>query len=277
MLEKIKLPYDQSRKIFAIDQLPSLRELVDLAVPPSQEKRREEWMKFLYHYVHVNEKLHSTLEYTAEDIADLDKHIDATYCLLVTSIGGAEHGVTNYFHYLGSGHVMWMIKRYGNLWRFCNEGVESLNSLASKRYNGFNNKGGHKSTCKDETKKNCLPFEVLGSWLSRLSMWHIGTADTMFSVESTKLIVWDSDTMSYSMKKEFVSDDDDDSNWRLSQLEEGRSSCEEASDGSLWEDEQYDSEDMSWCTNAARMVTWDEGLEMGSKHSLRAKYQLLPL
>jgi hypothetical protein len=108
-------------------------------------------------------------------------------------------------------------------------------------------------------------------------MWHIGTADTMFSVESTKLIVWDSDTMSYSMKKEFVSDDDDDSNWRLSQLEEGRSSCEEASDGSLWEDEQYDSEDMSWCTNAARMVTWDEGLEMGSKHSLRVKYQLLPL
>jgi hypothetical protein len=277
VLEKIKLPYDQSRKIFAIEKLPCLRELVHIAVPPCEEKRREEWMKFLYHYVHVNETLHSTLEYTAEDMADLEKHIEATYCLLVTSIGGAEHGVTNYFHYLGSGHVMWMIKRYGNLWRFCNEGVESLNSLASKRYNGFNNKGGHKATCKDETKKNCLPFEVLGSWLSRLSMWHIGTADTMFSVESTKLIVWDSDTMSYSMKKEFVSDDDDDSNWRLSQLEEGRSSCEEASDGSLWEDEQYDSEDMSWCTNAARMVTWDEGLEMGSKHSLRVKYQLLPL
>ena len=276
VLEKIKLPYDQSRKIFAIEQLPRLRELVHIAVPPSEDKRREEWMNFLYHYVHVNEKLHSTLEYTAEDIADLQTHIDATYCLLVTSIGGAEHGVTNYFHYLGSGHVMWMIKRYGNLWRFCNEGVESLNSLASKRYNGFNNKGGHKAACKDEAKQNCLPFEVLGSWLSRLSMWHIGAADTMFSVESTKLIVWNTETKSYSMKKEFVSDDDDDSNWRLSQLEEGSSSFDEDSDGSSREDEQYDSEDMLWCTSVARMDTWDQCVDTGSKYSKRVKYQLLP-
>ena len=99
----------------------------------------------------------------------------------------------------------------------------------------------------------------------------------MFSVESTKWIVWNSETMSYSMKREFVSDDDDDSNWRLSQLEEGSSSCEEASDGSLWGDEQYDSEDMSWCTFAARMETWNECVETGSKHSNRVKYQLLPL
>ncbi len=106
VLQKIKLPYDQSRKIFTIQQLHTLRELVHIVIPASEQKRRDEWMTFLYHYVHVNEKLHSTLEYTAEDIAALDKHIDATYCLLVTSIGGAEHGVTNYFHYLGSGHVM---------------------------------------------------------------------------------------------------------------------------------------------------------------------------
>ncbi len=78
MLEKIKLSYDQSRKIFAIEQLPCLRELVHIAVPLSDDKRREEWMNFLYHYVHVHAKLHSTLEYTAEDIAELQTHIDAT-------------------------------------------------------------------------------------------------------------------------------------------------------------------------------------------------------
>ncbi len=72
---------------------------------------------------------------------------------------------TNYFHYLGSGHVVRMIKVHGNLWRFCNEGVESIDALASKRYNGFNNKGGYKATCKNEMKRKCLPFEVLGSWL----------------------------------------------------------------------------------------------------------------
>jgi hypothetical protein len=55
-------------------------------------------------------------------------------------------------------------------------------------------------------------------------MWLIGAADTMFSVESTKLIVWNTESKSYSMIKDFVSDDDDDSDWRLSQLEEGSSS-----------------------------------------------------
>ena len=154
---------------------------------------------------------------------------------------------------------------------------ESLNSLASKRYNCFNNKGGHKSTCKDEAKQNCLPFEVLGSWLSRLSMWHIGTADTMFSVESTKLIVWNTETMSYSMERDFVSDDDDDSTYTLSQLEEGSSSDDEDSYGSLWEDEQYDSDDMLWCTSVAQLDTWNEFVDTGSKHSKRVKYQLLPL
>jgi len=59
----------------------------------------------------------------------------------------------------------------------------------------------------------------------------------MFSVESTKLIVWNTETMSYSMERYFVSDDDDDSTYTLSQLEEGSSSDDEDSYGSLWEDE----------------------------------------
>ena len=277
MLQKIKLPHDQSRKIFTIQQLHALRELVHIVIPASEHKRRDEWMTFLYHYVHVTEKLCSTLEYTAEDIAALQVHIDATYFWLVTSIGGAEHGVTNYFHYLGSGHVMWMIQRYGNLWRFCNEGLESLNSLASKRYNCFNNKGGHKSTSKEDMKENCLPFEVLGSWLSRLSMWNIGTADIMFAVESTKSIVWNDEKMSYSVKAEDISNDDDDSNWRLSQSEGGSASSEAYSDNDNCAEEDIDSEDFSWCSAGATMQTWEHCVELGSKVSMRAKYQLMPL
>ncbi len=173
MLEKIKLPYDLSRKIFAIHQLHPLRELVYIAVPASDPIRREEWMTFLYHYVHMNERLHSPLEFTNADIVEFETHIDATYSLLVKTIGGKEHGVTNYFHYLGSGHLIWMVRRYGNLWKYCNEGVESLNAVASKRYNTFNNKGGYKSTRKGCMKRKCKPFEVQGAWLSRLSMWHL--------------------------------------------------------------------------------------------------------
>jgi hypothetical protein len=55
-----------------------------------------------------------------------------------------------------------MISRYGNLWRYCNEGVESLNNVVSKRYNHFNNKGGNKQSTAGGPKLKCLPFEVIG-------------------------------------------------------------------------------------------------------------------
>jgi hypothetical protein len=50
LLEKIKLPYDQSRKIFGSHQLHGLRDLVHIAIPACELKRREEWMTFLYHW-----------------------------------------------------------------------------------------------------------------------------------------------------------------------------------------------------------------------------------
>jgi hypothetical protein len=89
--------------------------------------------------------------------------------------------VTNYFHYLGSGHIIWLTKKYGNLWRFRNEGAESQNSTLSLRYNKFNNRGGNKGNNKDKTKnEKCQPFQVLGSWMARLTMWHLGLADALF-------------------------------------------------------------------------------------------------
>jgi len=277
VLQKIKLPYDQSRKIFGVHQLHNLRELVHIAVPESQKQRRDEWMTFLYHYVHVNEKLHSTLEFTAADISALEKDIDAMYTYLVTSIGGAENGVTNYFHYLGSGHIVWMIKRYGNLWRFCNEGLESLNSLASKRYNGFNNKGGHKATCKKESKKNVLPFEVLGTWMARLSMWHIGTADTMFAVESTADIVWKQEISAYAICEKCVSDDGYDSDWTPIDVTEVTSSDESECMRPEGPGEHSDSDDVEWCSTAPSLLTWNIHEDLGIKVSNRCKYQLKPL
>ena len=89
---------------------------------------------------------------------------------------------TNYFHYLGSGHIVWLTKIYGNLWRFRNEGAESQNGTLSLRYNKFNNRGGNKGNNKDKEKnQKCDPFQVLGSWMARLTMWHLGLGDALFT------------------------------------------------------------------------------------------------
>ena len=69
--------------------------------------------------------------------------------------------VTNYFHVLGAGHITWLSRKYGNLWRYRNEGVEAFNGVVSTRHNRMNNFGGHKGNkAGDKLEK----FEVLGKW-----------------------------------------------------------------------------------------------------------------
>jgi hypothetical protein len=54
IIKKSKLPYDESKNFFAIEQLEGLREAVNVAIHPSNVQLREDWMLFLYEYVHMN-------------------------------------------------------------------------------------------------------------------------------------------------------------------------------------------------------------------------------
>ena len=292
IIMKFKLPFDQSKKIFAIDQLEGLREAVNVAIHPSNVQLREDWKLFLYEYVHMNALLHRSDDYSAEDLKVLQQHIDRCYKLLVTRIGGAERGVTNYFHYLGSGHVMWMIRRHGNLWRFCNEGAEHLNALVSKRYNLFNNKGGNKKGCAGGLKKKCLPFEVLGSWLGRLSMWHTGLAVEFFNdaawdlwdwTEEDMKIEWCEATDRYIDRKELLHEvvPDSDSDWDIEDcLNEKRPRFDDdMSDRSDTDDDFYsdnDIEDVSWMKCSVGESTWKVS-DKGVRTSTRQRYQQRPL
>ena len=191
-LQPIKLPLDQSKRIFCPPQLEGLLKAVDIAIPAGEATKRRLWKAFLTSYVAAMDILTSSIDYTPQTIESLEKEIDTCYALWM-NIAGMK-GVTNYFHYFGSGHVMWLIGIYGNLWRWRNEGVESANSILSLRYNKFNNKGGHKG-CKQGDKVKCDQFEVLGAWMGRVSMWVMGLADRLFQQDLTqdvnfKTILW---------------------------------------------------------------------------------------
>lgn len=292
VLKKFKLPHDQSCKIFAIEQLPGLLEAVHVAIPPSQPQERKDWVSFLHHYVHMNAFLHRSEDYTAEDIDVLETHTESCYKLLVTRIGGAERGVTNYFHYIGSGHVMWMIRRYGNLWRFCNEDAEHLNALVSKRYNMFNNKGGYKKSHVDGPKKKCLPFEVLGAWMGRLSLWHTGLAVDYFLdaawddcewMDAHTTVEWCAFTKSYLTKQEFGTayKSDADSDWNMTS--DFYKSCTTVKDykyDSSSDDDENDigieSEDVAWMSRSALVSTWKTTND-GVRRSMRARFQKYPI
>ena len=243
-------------------------------------------MSFLHEYVHMNALLHRTDEYTTADVDLLEQHMDAMFELLVTKIGGAERGVTNYFHYIGSGHLMWMIRRYGNLWRFCNEGAESMNSLVSKRYNQFNNKGGNKQASAGTAKLKCLPFEVIGKWLGRLTAWHTGLAVNMFLHMAWDCVSWtlDSITTWSEQFQCFVYEDDQsidecydsDSEWDASK--DLASAASEATDESDDEEAYIDNfdEDYGWMKTSDIIATWDIN-ESGACTSKRLRFQNRPV
>ncbi len=99
-------------------------------------------------------------------------------CLPHYYIGGIE-GVTNYFHCVGCGHVVWMCRQWGNLWRYRNEGVEAFNKIVSVRHNQHNGNGGRKRTRAGEPVQTCPEFWSLGQWLGRWSIWQLGYGDCM--------------------------------------------------------------------------------------------------
>jgi hypothetical protein len=96
-LKSIKLPFDQSKRIFQAGNLPSLRTAVEIAVPSSREEHRTAWKQFLEDYVHVIARLTQSEEFTAHELDALQIWIDKCYRTLMVVAG--MKACTNYFGY----------------------------------------------------------------------------------------------------------------------------------------------------------------------------------
>jgi hypothetical protein len=179
-VSKVKLHWDQSKRIFMEENMDDLRSLIQLAVHPTEQSY---WVAFVVQYIKCIDLLTVTRDYSTEDIDQLEVYCNATFTLLVTHCGG-QSAVTNYFHYIGSGHVVWMCRAYGNIWRFRNEGVEAFNKTLSKRSNMFNSHGNRGNVADSGTVE---PFEVLGTWMSRYAMWQLELANQLFVAKGGKL------------------------------------------------------------------------------------------
>jgi hypothetical protein len=160
--------------------MAELATLIRLAITPTEQAY---WIDFMANYVNLIDLMTVTRDYTDEDIDQLEIYCDETYKLLVGHCGGKE-AVTNYFHYNGAGHIVWMCRAYGNIWRFRNEGAEAWNKVLSKRSNMFNSHGSKGNLTDSGTVE---PFEVLGKWMGGYAMWQLELADPLFIAKECKL------------------------------------------------------------------------------------------
>ena len=80
-------------------------------------------------------------DFTDNDIIVLQRKIDLFYNLWYDLCG--KDGLTNYIHLLGSGHVVYYLKKHRNLYRFSNQVWERLNNRLKLFYLQNTQRGGH--------------------------------------------------------------------------------------------------------------------------------------
>ena len=78
-------------------------------------------------------------------------------------------GVTNYIHMIGAGHVSYYLKKWRNLYRYSQQGWESLNSAVKTVYFRRSQRGGHGG--KERNTSKIMP---IAKWVQRLLLWKSG-------------------------------------------------------------------------------------------------------
>ena len=109
---------------------------------------------------HFNEPRLLSFQKTVDDFADLWLDLNG------------KHALSNYMHDLFSGHVFYFLKRYGNLYRYSQQGWEHIMGILKRTYHHSTAKGGGKG---GSSKLKPLVFALL-----RQQFWMFGHGDDFF-------------------------------------------------------------------------------------------------
>jgi hypothetical protein len=181
-----------------------------------REKNRillSKWTKFYQNLTPMWESIERKENFTDSDLNKLHKHT-ATFMCQWIDLAGANH-MTNYIHIVGAGHLTYFAKQYGNLYRFSQQGWESLNKLIKHFYYNNTNHGGSNGNGGKDELGNCTKATLSGQhcyplmrFCQRFMMWTLGYGDKYFErviKKETALEVLDS----FELQGSFNNDESD--------------------------------------------------------------------
>lgn len=119
----------------------SLDKLVDVCLDVDSDERALKWKECVAIYRDMIKVLRQKEDYTKEEIANWQQDAD-TFFLLWMDLHGRD-GLTNYFHMIGAGHIEYFMYRYRNLYRYSQQGWESLNALIKSFFFRRTQRGGY--------------------------------------------------------------------------------------------------------------------------------------
>jgi hypothetical protein len=115
-------------------------------------------------------------EYTDDEINLFQDLIDDFFLKYIKETG--VEGITNYIHMLGSGHIKYYMELHRNLYKFSQQGWESLNSKYKQVFFRHTQRGGHYGAEKEESERYYL-FAVMRAF-QREMLWISGDAEKYF-------------------------------------------------------------------------------------------------
>lgn len=104
-------------------------------------------------------------DYTLDEIKSFQEHIDNWFSLWIKEFGRDTY--SNYIHLLHSGHIAEEMRTFGCLYRYSQEGLESMNALIKSFWFRRTGRGGGKPTG-EQSSNRILP---IARWSQRRMCW----------------------------------------------------------------------------------------------------------
>ena len=169
-LEPLQVRNQTARKIIA-----SFDIIVEDAVPESDRDFKAKVISAITSYREAMKLLTLHRNLNEDEVEEFQDHIDDFYELWIDLFG--EEGITNYIHILGSGHMLYFLKKYNCLYMYSQQGWEDLNNRCQAFLLHNTSRGGFGS---GEGRGKSYTYPIV-RFILRDLLWKTGDADLFFS------------------------------------------------------------------------------------------------
>lgn len=155
--------------------LTKLSDLARVLLEEQSPDRLVRWQQMLLKYVKAIRVAFQHEDFTDEEVEVFQDYIDEWYYEYIELVG--LPGITNYMHLLGAGHLYHYIKRWGNLYRYQQQGWEMKNGMISAFVHRRTRRGGAGGKYGDAHTSRIVPVM---QWYQRTIGWITGEASNYF-------------------------------------------------------------------------------------------------
>jgi hypothetical protein len=171
-----KVSFSNKKTRLFIDNITHLIDYIFSSDGDIESKRI--WHKMIKDYGDAMQILRKRIEYSEDDIKTFQQKIDDFFTAYVEASGAGKEGVTNYIHMLGSGHISYYMKTHGNLYKYSQQGWESLNEKFKLSFFNHTQHGGNFGSEVAENEKSYL--KSIFMFFQREILWLSGLAEQHF-------------------------------------------------------------------------------------------------